>query len=345
MSISETSYDEDMNPFLESTKQRGLKFQSQGHRESDQLLHTNRPPEKKHSFPWPNRRFMLHMLLVAASISLMLFGWLQQTTRVVVWGDSLVKFAENIPTAQHEVFHYGFLDKLAHHLKPHYPNSMALYIRNAGLEAQTIHRLRQRIWWQVDVWFPDAVVMLWESDVSERWEEDMTPQEVSTRHADYITDFDAVLSHLKHFTRAPYILVTGPILLGEKPRGTNKRSTPNNHNGTLGVDAIQDQYVDMTSKECARHGVEYLDARSAFFAAEPDGWKEASGWFTVGGGHLSERGIDLLISLISDRFRRRPSEKSWFCGGVVRRIGLRCPDFGSFVIGYISNQELSTASV
>lgn len=317
-------------------------------RETDLLVPINEPPATPNHESLPEKRCRNSLILKILtafflSASICVYVWLKLTTCVVVWGDSLVKFSENYPLPHQQYLRFRFFEKLASGLKDFYPDTLALFVRNSGLEAQDIDRMRRRIWWQVDPFFPDAVVMIWESDVTETWEEEMTPLEIDRRRASYKAHLATVLNHLKQFTRVPFIVATGPILIGEKPRGMNRR-TPQNVNETLGLDAIQDQYVDMTAAECARHGVEYVDARSAFFSAEPSGWENSTGWLTIGGGHLSQRGVSLLTSLILDRFKKLPAQKSSLCE-LARRAGLSCPYFGSFLIGSEPMKELSLKRV
>lgn len=105
---------------------------------------------------------------------------------------------------------------------------------------------------------PDAAILYWDSDASDVSEAEDTPE---TR-AKYATNLDFVLSTMT--TAMPNrVVMGGPTLLGEQPRGMNARDKRLDEPGG---------YVDMNRRAARIHEVVYLDTRAAFFAALPSNY-------------------------------------------------------------------------
>lgn len=243
-------------------------------------------------------------LLIAFSLLVLcFFTWMKMTARVVLFGDSLVSLGCEW---------YDFNGQLANALKKQgaFPGALNIYVRNSGFSAQTIAKMRARKLWMFDLWSPDAVVVLWESDIAEFRDERMTPDQLSEKHRKFRADIGFMLDDMQ--LHAAKVLVAGPaILIGELPRGTNLRSD------TL-IDPIIDNYVRFTKDECSSRKIEYLDARSAFFQALPSDWKNNKGYFTTDGEHLNQRGVSFMVQLISkalsapENVRRARYRSRWF---------------------------------
>lgn len=60
----------------------------------------------------------------------------------------------------------------------------------------------------------DAVILLWDSDVSDVDERDMSPSSVSELHANYIADVTNVIREIQKSKNGVKMALAGPILLG-----------------------------------------------------------------------------------------------------------------------------------
>jgi lysophospholipase L1-like esterase len=147
----------------------------------------------------------------------------------------------------------------------------------AGRNGNRIADLRKRLREDVLARQPSAVVLYWDSDVSDVNEADLTPGQVAQVRAAYESDLAQVLGTL--VGAGAYVIVTGPTLIGEKPHGQNPK------------DAQLDAYAALNRKVAAGFGARYLDSRRAFLHHEA---LAKAGPLTEDGEHLSAAGVGLL---------------------------------------------------
>jgi len=192
-------------------------------------------------------------------------------TRIVFVGDSLVHRSAS---------DYGMLDSVRDRLAARFP-FRSFEVLDAGVNGDRIADIRQRLEEDVVALHPDAVVLYWDSDVSDVDESDMTPDEVRRLRAAYERDVSAVLERLA--AAGAYVVMSGPTLIGEQAHPRN------------GKDAQLDAYRDLNRRLAAALKVRYIDTRRAFEARRPAESPATSdrGLLTEDGEHLNARGASL----------------------------------------------------
>jgi len=90
---------------------------------------------------------------------------------------------------------------------------------------------------------PDSIVLSWQTDADEG-NEDV---------AQYTSDLDEVLSAFSAAVPPGHVIVAGPTLYGELPRGQNR------------YDSLFETYVDVNTRVAAEHNVTYVSTRDVFF--------------------------------------------------------------------------------
>jgi hypothetical protein len=90
-----------------------------------------------------------------------------------------------------------------------------------------------------------------------------------------------------------HVILGGPTLYGEKPRGNNSN------------DAMLDYYSDINREICATYGVLYIESRDIFFENLPPGWDQHQGYLTLDGEHYNGRGVKLQASMFNDALRKK----------------------------------------
>jgi hypothetical protein len=155
--------------------------------------------------------------------------------------------------------------------------------------------------------------MLWDSDCSDFSEESLTPTEIQARRSNYTDTLRAVLQNSLAHPSIEYILVTGPILLGEaqghkdqlfgipalffhyKP---SKEQMLDEYRGLN--EAVVQEFSTMNDGGLKR--VEYLDLRSIFLEAIPRPWWVLDRWYvTIDGEHVNRFGTELIVSHVARR--------------------------------------------
>lgn len=147
----------------------------------------------------------------------------------------------------------------------------------AGRNGDKIADMKKRLNDDVLARRPSAVVLYWDSDVSDVDEGKLAPTQREAVRATYESNLADVLHALT--AAGAHVIVTGPTLIGEKQRGQNPK------------DAQLDAYAALNRHVAERSGARYVDTRRAFFAHE-DG--QIRGPLTEDGEHLSAAGVQLL---------------------------------------------------
>jgi hypothetical protein len=139
--------------------------------------------------------------------------------------------------------------------------------------------------------YPDAVILYYDSDVSNIPEEYMLdPKVVHANRNAYRNTLRDTLNIITEQNNASIIALAGPSLLGEGYFGL----FPEWYLKAPMLDAYRDMNRDIISEY---PGASYLDVRHAFLEALPTGWPHASGCVTVDGEHENDRGAAIIGSM------------------------------------------------
>ncbi len=197
--------------------------------------------------------------------------------RIVFVGDSFV---------HRSLREHGMLDALRDDLEQRHPGYSVTVI-DAGVNGDRIGDILQRLDEDVLARRPNAVVLYWDSDISDVDERGMTPAQIGELRATYEKNLREVLSRL--VASGAFVVMSGPTMIGERPRGHNPK------------DPQLDAYGRINRRVAQAVGVRYVDTRRAFFAARPaDAPADVSkGLLTEDGEHLNERGAQLAERLFS----------------------------------------------
>ncbi len=195
--------------------------------------------------------------------------------RVVFVGDSLVNRSDG---------DHGLLGLVRSSLERSHPG-VALDLVNAGNNGDCIADIRARLAQDVLALRPAAVVLYWDSDAADVEDAEESPDRSLLLRVAYEGDLAAVLADLRAVT--PHVLVAGPTLLGERPRGQNPK------------DHVLDAYERINQRVCHAHHVTWIDTRRAAFAWLHEHVKRPyrdSGYLTEDGEHLNPAGTELVAA-------------------------------------------------
>jgi lysophospholipase L1-like esterase len=191
--------------------------------------------------------------------------------RIVFVGDSLV----NRSAEDHEM-----LERVRADLESRRPGT-AFELVNAGVNGDGIADIRARLAADVLDLDPVAVVLYWDSDAADVEAADESPAAAARLRAEYERHLDAVLGRLR--ARTPHVVVAGPTLLGERPRGKNEK------------DHVLDAYAAINHRLARRHRVAWVDTRHAAFEwLRRRGAEGALLQLTEDGEHLNDAGARLV---------------------------------------------------
>jgi hypothetical protein len=201
----------------------------------------------------------------------------QVIVRIVFVGDSLVHRAQ----AEHD-----FLTRVRQRLE----RSTAGYafdLVDAGVNGDCIADIRGRLQSDVLDLHPSAVVLYWDSDVSDVDEAAMRAVDVQATRTAYTHALEDVLGRL--VSSRAHIIVSGPTLLGERPSGLNPK------------DQQADAYRRINRQVAARFGVTYLDTRRRFQQGRPPTADPTDdrGFLTGDGEHLNEQGAQVAADMFA----------------------------------------------
>jgi len=209
--------------------------------------------------------------------------------RIVFVGDSLVHRSAR---------DHGLLDRIRESLVRGHP-TRTFEIVEAGVNGDRIADIRARLERDVLDQRPNAVVLYWDSDVSDVDERKMTRDDVQTIRAAYEADLRAVIGRLVE--SGAHVVMSGPTLIGERPRHRNAK------------DGQLDAYRRINQRVASRLAIEYVDTRQAFFARRPAGAPPDvdRGLLTEDGEHLNDVGVEvaqsLFVSAIDTWLRQPPA--------------------------------------
>ncbi len=196
-------------------------------------------------------------------------------TRIVFVGDSLV---------HRSAVDHGLLDRIREDIVRLHPDH-TFGIAEAGVNGDRIADIRARLQREVLELRPHAVVLYWDSDVSDVDERRMTRDEVRKIRAAYEADLRVVIGRL--VASGAHVVMSGPTLIGERPHSRNQK------------DRQLDAYRRINRRVASSLKIEYIDTRQAFFARRPAGapLDVDHGLLTEDGEHLNDLGVEVARSL------------------------------------------------
>ena len=203
--------------------------------------------------------------------------------RVVFVGDSLVNRSDR---------DHGLLDQVQRALAGSHPGT-ALDLVNAGVNGDCIADIRARLEDDVLALRPAAVVLYWDSDAADVEDARESPEDARALRAAYERDLAAVLAALSSTT--PHVIVSGPTLLGERPRGLNPK------------DDVLDAYAEINRRVSHAYHATWIDTRRAAFhwlQANPLDRDRESGQLTEDGEHLNAEGTKLVAAEMASAMGR-----------------------------------------
>lgn len=203
--------------------------------------------------------------------------------RVVFVGDSLVNRSEE---------EHGLLARVGGLLERLHPDRR-FELLNAGVNGDTIAGIRARLQHDVIDLAPSAVVLYWDSDAADVEDSEESPERAAELRVDYERHLAAVLDLLRSAT--PHVIVAGPTLYGERPRGQNPK------------DRVLDSYAEINRRISHLHRATWVDTRRAAFTALE---RDPALRLTEDGEHLSAEGTmllgDELAAALARQLGRRP---------------------------------------
>jgi len=202
--------------------------------------------------------------------------------RIVFLGDSLVNRSEQ---------DHHLLERVAELVRGARPG-VALDLVNAGVNGDCIADIRARVK-DVLPLAPSVVVLYWDSDAADVEGASDPPARVGLLRAAYERDLGLVLDALRAIT--PRVVVSGPTLMGERPRGRNAK------------DHVLDAYAEINRRLCRSHHATWVDTRQAAFRwlrRNAGAGRRDAGLLTEDGEHLSAAGVSLVADHLASALAR-----------------------------------------
>jgi hypothetical protein len=201
------------------------------------------------------------------------------TFKLVLFGDSLI----NMPF---ENFNLGGLLQSSITIPK---KQTSLTIINEGKNSNAALKLYERIN-QVIARNPDAVLLLWDSDVSDTAFENFSGEELETMDLAYINLLRDILSTFQEHN-IKHIAVSGPILLGEGTWFVRKKLARNG--------AYINHFIEMNRAVCEEMKVKYIDLHNKFEKKLPWYWFPSRYYLTVDGEHPNRKGTKLIAKVFA----------------------------------------------
>ena len=163
------------------------------------------------------------------------------------------------------------------------------------MDSQTIAMIRPRVSPALQQYNPHAVILYWDSDISNIDESSMSNAAIASLRKNYTDNVFYVINEVLTFKTlsgvTPVMALAGPGLLGEAGVGLPSEF----YNKTTMLEAYKAINVNAT-----RHfGIPYIDMRSALLAARPPEWVLYRGWVTQDGEHPNRRGALIEAQLFA----------------------------------------------
>ncbi len=170
--------------------------------------------------------------------------------RICFIGDSLISYTDR---------DYQLVHKLTDSLREARP-SLHFESIETGVGGDTIANIKERFQRDCLDHSPDSILLYWQTDADGN----------NSNVAQYTNDLHEVLATMSAAVQPGHVMIAGPTLFGELPRGEN----PN--------DALFETYVDMNARLAGEYNATYANTRDAFFSILGDGmhWRRSSGGLT-----------------------------------------------------------------
>lgn len=202
---------------------------------------------------------------------------------LVLFGDSLL----NVPCT-----YYNMIEKIQH-MYPDYN----LNIVNQGVNGNKIADMLARIYPDVVdlVPKPDAVIVYWDSDVSD---DSVGILNAYQTQEQYEADLSQVIRILLNVTSR--VAISGPGILGERPLFPS----PGPAVSYFEKHTLLNYYREINQNISSYFQVPYIDMRAAIMDQIPPGWALARWYITIDGEHPNERGTRLEARMFCDMLNR-----------------------------------------
>lgn len=174
--------------------------------------------------------------------------WSTRPFKIILFGDSLI----NVPCK-----FYNLAEKLQHQ----FPN-FAFTIINAGVNNDRIADMKDRMYNDVVSLNPDAVMIFWDSDVSDQLVDILSEQSTQQQ---FEANCVSVFTTCKNASK--FISVSGPSILSEGPIfPTDEYDAYSYKFDTL------NQYRSIVKNVSTTFHIPYIDMRGSFMSAIPSSW-------------------------------------------------------------------------
>lgn len=194
-------------------------------------------------------------------------------TQISLLGDSLIHLS---------YIDFALSDKIRSSLKV---MNESILFHDEGVNGDTIHDISDRLDSALSH-NAAGLIILWDSDVSDYDEADMTSTQVTQYRANYELKLRSVLDRIIADNQTDIIAVSGPGLLGESPLGQKKET-------------MLDVYQAINVKVTNDYNITYIDVRTALQNAIPYYWIFNSGYVTKDGEHFNDRGTLVVAQLFA----------------------------------------------
>jgi lysophospholipase L1-like esterase len=210
-----------------------------------------------------------------------------KTFRVLLFGDSLIN---------HPYTYYNMADKMKFFMADYKVDFI-----EAGVGGDTIARMKDRLDATLNSATTagplDAVVMLWDSDVSDVSWFNRPQIDVDAVQSQYIQDVTYVVSTIQQRFPGIFIALGGPMVMGEGPLFSDL------YNVWLGEYfakyKMYDSYREINKEICNMLNIPYIDLRKKMQETVPPGRGGFSGCLTEDGEHENELGTMVVANSIA----------------------------------------------
>jgi hypothetical protein len=218
-------------------------------------------------------------------VSAKLNGTTKKGYKVVLLGDSLI----NYPCQ-----HYDLPQMISSFLP-----QLQFQFYNYGKDGDKISGITERVDLMLNDVLSngglDAVILYWDSDVSDIDEYDMPRTSVGILRTNYRADVEYALNRIKARCPDCYLALAGPEMIGEGPLFPVRTHAIVYYNKQL----MLDRYRTINREICSTFHIPYINMRQAFLDAVPSMFYGYSGCLTVDGEHESIRGATVVAKVFA----------------------------------------------
>jgi len=267
--------------------------------DNDRIKLLDIPKNRKNNFKRYLYCIILLMIIILTSIFIYLYiyNYFQEPCYIINDDIKLIKSNTTI----HSIILYG--DSLIqkpidfYHLDCHLLNKVKKrfpYLRfeliSEGQGGSRIEKLKYKLQNSIINQQPEAVIMYWDSDVSDPHLGYVRSKEGIDLYTQNLID---VVISIKSMNSLKYFAISGPEVLGELPDLMNKK------------DPYLNIYRDINRKIAQEYNASYIDIRKAFLDEDRRfGWIFNKGYLTFDGEHPSQIGSELEEKLFFNQIEK-----------------------------------------